>query len=326
MTDKKNLLLNGVRSTSAGLLSIWFVVSSAVFLTACVSNPVQQTSSQAVPSAPTDQRELVSSVQRMLSQKGFDPGPIDGVEGRATRTALSQFQNSRGLPSTGQVNDEAYQQLVADGRGSMQPSSYSSASQQMRNDSKFVNQSYLEACGVGAVAGGIIGYLVDKKAKGALVGAGAGCVVAMGANYWLQGQRKQAAYKEEEMQQMLTTLQDENRKLSSLVNSSKAVVAEDRRKIEQIDAAYRKKQISLEEAKKQMAEVDDNQQHLEKTLANLEERKNNWKQLGSKLRQSQPGSQSAAVDAEIASLEKKIAVLKTELSSLEQTRRVSSIG
>lgn len=213
----------------------------------------------------------------------------------------------------------------------MEPRNYSSASQQMRSDSSFFNSSYLEACGVGILTGVIIGAATgddseDRKKK-MLVGAGAGCVLAMGANYWLQGQRQQAAYAEEDMQQMLANLKEENRKLSGLVNSSKAVVAEDRRKIQQIDTAYRKKQISLDEAKRQMAEVDDNREHLEKTLANLEERKKNWSELGSKVRASQPGGADAkAIDGEIASLEKKIKVLKTELSSLEQTRRVSAIG
>ena len=213
----------------------------------------------------------------------------------------------------------------------MQTRNYSSASQQMRSDSTYANQSYWEACAYGALGGVLIGAVTaddsDERKGHMLVGAGAGCVLAMGANYWLQGQRQQAVYQEEDMNQMLATLREENQKLGSLVNSSRAVVAEDRRKIKQIDAAYRRKQISLEEAKRQMAEVDDNRAHLEKTLANLEERKANWDQLGSKLRSSRSSaSEVKAIDGEIASLERKIRVLKNELSSLEQTRRVSAIG
>jgi len=208
--------------------------------------------------------------------------------------------------------------------------SYSPASQQMRNDSWYVNTSYLEACGVGIVAGGVIGAISgddsDERKKRALVGAGAGCVLAMGANWWLQGQRESAAYQEQDMKQALATIKEDNKKLSGLVRSSKAVVAEDKRKIRQIDKAYRNKTISLQDARAQMAEVDDNEAHLKKTLANLEERRNNWKQLGGKLRASQSQSDVREMDNQIASLEKKIGVLKGELSSLEQTRRVSAIG
>jgi len=207
---------------------------------------------------------------------------------------------------------------------------YSTASQQMRNDSWYVNASYLEACGVGLVAGGVIGAISasdsDERTQRALIGAGAGCVLAMGANWWLQGQRESAAYQEQDMQQMLATIKEDNKKLSSLVRSSQAVVAEDKRRIRRIDNDYRAKKISLTEAKAQMAEVDDNEAHLKKTLANLEQRRNNWKQLGGKLRGNQSRSDVREMDQEIASLEKKIGVLKGELSALEQTRRVSAIG
>lgn len=321
------------RHTGMRLLLLSALAASLVFLTACNSSMVREPGAgvaQVPVEVPADRRQLVLGVQRMLQQKGFDPGPVDGLEGPATRSALSRFQGARGLPKTGGVNADAYRQLALDGRSTAGSGQYSNAAEQMRNDSEFINQSYLEACGVGIAGGVLIGYLTggdsDARKKNMLVGAGVGCVAAMGANYWLQGERKQAAYKEADMQQMLSTLQDENRKLSSLVNSSRDVVAEDRRKIQQIDSAYRSKQISLDEAKRQMAEVDENQAHLEKTLANLEERKRGWDKLSSEVRSKQSSADTRAMDAEIVSLERKISVLKAELSSLEDTRRVSAIG
>lgn len=322
-----------LRSGGTRMLLLWLVVGNFVLLTACNTNMVRGLGveeARTTVEVPTDQRQLVFGVQSMLSDKGFDPGPVDGIEGAATQSALHRFQNARGLSNTGRVNREAYLQLAADGRPASGSRESSPAAQQMRSDSMFANQSYLEACGVGVLSGILVGYVAgddsDERKKNMLVGAGVGCVAAMGANYWLQGQRKQASYKEEDMNQMLSTLREDNRKLSGLVNSSKAVVAEDRRRIRQIDSAYRQKQISLEEAKRQMAEVDDNKAHLEKTLANLEERKKNWDTLGSRVRENQSSADSRALDTEIASLERKISVLKKELSSLEQTRMVSAIG
>ncbi|MCB1859570.1 MAG: peptidoglycan-binding protein [Gammaproteobacteria bacterium] len=308
------------------------LICNVFILNACNTNTVINSvvGPVAVPEAPSDRKQLVLSVQRMLAQKGFNPGPVDGIDGPTTRSALRNFQDAKGLSRTAGVTATAYHQLAADGRATMGSTQYSSAVQQMKSDSMFFNQSYLEACGVGLLGGAVIGYISGddskEREKNMMVGAGVGCVAAMGANYWLQGQREQAAYKEADMKQMLATLKDENRKLSSLVNSSKEVVAEDRRKIQQIDDAYRKKQISLEEAKIQMAEIDDNKAHLEKTLANLEERKKNWDTLGNKVRANQSSADSKAMDTEIASLERKITTLKSELDALEQTRRVSAIG
>ena len=56
--------------------------------------------------APTgDDRRLrvsdIATLQRLLAQRGFDPGPVDGKAGPATRSALRRFQASVGLPSDG---------------------------------------------------------------------------------------------------------------------------------------------------------------------------------------------------------------------------------
>ncbi len=311
------------------LLLLSVLIGNLVFLTGCGINPLSGMTGSSADVAPSNQRELVLGVQEMLLDKGFNPGPIDGVDGPSTQTALRQFQTARGFLNTGQVTSEAYNQLAADGRPRPSSTYHSSAAQQMRNDSRFANQGYLEACATGAMVGVIGGWVSggsDNRSERVAIGAAAGCIAAMGANYWLQGERQQAAYKEEDMNQMLATIKEENQKLSGLVTSSKAVIAEDRKKIGQIDSAYQSKQISLEEAKRQMAEVDDNKAHLEMTLANLEKRKQSWNTLGNEVRASQSTSASNTIDIEIASLENKITVLKSELGFLEQARRVSAIG
>lgn len=40
----------------------------------------------------------ITAVQRALEAKGYNPGPIDGVLGVRTQTALKQFQTDKGLP------------------------------------------------------------------------------------------------------------------------------------------------------------------------------------------------------------------------------------
>jgi peptidoglycan hydrolase-like protein with peptidoglycan-binding domain len=46
----------------------------------------------------------IRQVQETLHNRGFRAGPIDGVMGPATRTALKQFQQSDNLETTGQLN------------------------------------------------------------------------------------------------------------------------------------------------------------------------------------------------------------------------------
>ena len=46
----------------------------------------------------------VEAVQEALTERGFDPGVIDGAMGSRTRKALREFQRSVGLPSTGEID------------------------------------------------------------------------------------------------------------------------------------------------------------------------------------------------------------------------------
>jgi len=48
-------------------------------------------------------REVVEKIQHQLARKGFDPGPIDGVWGRATEGAVRRFQAANGLVADGIV-------------------------------------------------------------------------------------------------------------------------------------------------------------------------------------------------------------------------------
>jgi peptidoglycan hydrolase-like protein with peptidoglycan-binding domain len=45
--------------------------------------------------------DVVRRMQRALEAAGYSPGPIDGVVGRETLTALKGYQNAKGLPQGG---------------------------------------------------------------------------------------------------------------------------------------------------------------------------------------------------------------------------------
>jgi peptidoglycan hydrolase-like protein with peptidoglycan-binding domain len=46
----------------------------------------------------------IRDVQLKLAERGYRPGPADGVLGRATRAALTQFQRQENLPQTGRAD------------------------------------------------------------------------------------------------------------------------------------------------------------------------------------------------------------------------------
>jgi uncharacterized protein (TIGR02594 family) len=56
----------------------------------------------------------VLKVQTRLKELGFDPGPIDGIRGRSTISAVRQFQAARGLTVDGLVGPKTYQAMFGE--------------------------------------------------------------------------------------------------------------------------------------------------------------------------------------------------------------------
>ena len=65
------------------------------------SGPSENNSSTLINSAnPTPTNDEIQLVQVRLKDAGFDPGPIDGIMGPKTRTAILRYRTSRGLANS----------------------------------------------------------------------------------------------------------------------------------------------------------------------------------------------------------------------------------
>ncbi len=51
--------------------------------------------------------DIVYDVQTQLRRLGYPVGPVDGIFGPNTRTALGQFQRDRGLDESGRIDRES---------------------------------------------------------------------------------------------------------------------------------------------------------------------------------------------------------------------------
>lgn len=60
---------------------------------------------------PGQAQPVVRFAQADLKRHGFDPGPVDGVLGQRTRSAITAFQRSARLPVTGTLTPETIQSL-----------------------------------------------------------------------------------------------------------------------------------------------------------------------------------------------------------------------
>lgn len=68
---------------------------------------------QSVTAVKLDNSQI-AEVQRLLKEKGYNPGAADGLMGPNTRRALSSFQKAKGLTATGKPTRETLQSLAPD--------------------------------------------------------------------------------------------------------------------------------------------------------------------------------------------------------------------
>ncbi len=63
----------------------------------------------------------VKNLQQTLDNKGFSPGPIDGIWGPKTQGAIRDFQQANGLPATGKLTSDTLAQLGVEVEGVQRP-------------------------------------------------------------------------------------------------------------------------------------------------------------------------------------------------------------
>jgi peptidoglycan hydrolase-like protein with peptidoglycan-binding domain len=57
------------------------------------------------------QYHLIKVVQRKLIEKGYEPGPVDGINGPLTQEAIKDFQREQGLEDDGVPGPETLKRL-----------------------------------------------------------------------------------------------------------------------------------------------------------------------------------------------------------------------
>jgi peptidoglycan hydrolase-like protein with peptidoglycan-binding domain len=91
-------------------LAIGIIALAAIFGTSTVSNaapagstPISQLNMAAAPSINQDG---IRKVQTLLKDRGFDPGPVDGVHGPRTSAAIRAFQERFAIKETGTIDNQ----------------------------------------------------------------------------------------------------------------------------------------------------------------------------------------------------------------------------
>jgi peptidoglycan hydrolase-like protein with peptidoglycan-binding domain len=74
----------------------------------------------------------IKEAQQALKDKGYDPGPVDGVMGSKTKEAIKSFQSASNLQSTGTLDAQTAEKLGVHSASSTSRSSSSSSRDNMK--------------------------------------------------------------------------------------------------------------------------------------------------------------------------------------------------
>ncbi len=198
----------------------------------------------------------------------------------------------------------------------------------MREQANTYNQTIAEGALVGCAAGALIGALVASKndrLAGAAIGCGAGGLVGGGAGAYVANKQENYANKEDQINAMIEDVRLENKKLGELNASVRQVVAQDKARINQIDADLASGAITMKEAKNRIASVDENTKYIDNTLTELRKRRDTYDNAAYEIGIVNK-KQSREMTAEITKLEAQIAQMEAERNALVERRTVSRVG
>lgn len=200
------------------------------------------------------------------------------------------------------------------------------AEQRMRQQSSQLDaKTSLQGCAAGAVAGALLGMLSDgKRSNNMMIGAAAGCAVGLAANAYVQSKRQQYQNDEQRIAAMTADVRAENARLSSLIETSEEVIAADRKRLAQVNAAYRSKAISTEQARRDLAGVKANRDQMQNTVNALKDKQSDWVEISNLERQT--GTNTAQLDQEIGVLKKRISGLEQEVALMDKQINASPVA
>lgn len=192
-----------------------------------------------------------------------------------------------------------------------------------------------EGAAIWAVVGGVAGALLgaatggDSKsvAVGAAVGAAAGGAAGTVSGVQTAEAKKQYALQEAQLDCQITAAKADNEKLTKMVESTRAAVAQTEKRLADLETAYAAKRYSRDQAQKELASVDESTASIQHSVDAMNKRLGEYQQARENTQQAANNSlNTAELDKQIADLKMQIASAETDLDKLVTHRKVAQVG
>ena len=193
-------------------------------------------------------------------------------------------------------------------------------------DVEFFNKSGWQACAGGAALGALACAVSNSSNKAVCMAAAAlaGCGVGMGANAYLDNQRKKYASQELQLDAAIKDVESENARIQNATNVAKSVIASDKQTLASIEKEMAASTVKKDDVQKKIKGVDANIAYLRNTITDMKKHEKQWQDVSASMNKT--GSDTENLDSKIALMRDKIGSLQGELDSLYTQRTALKVG
>lgn len=128
----------------------------------------------------------------------------------------------------------------------------------------------------------------------------------------------------QQLNAMISDIQQENKRLQSASSTAKAVIADDKRALAKISEDISQKHLDKAAAEKKLKGIDANIAALNKTLTSMKKRQSEWQEISGK--SAERGMKTSKLDTQITEMKTQVSSLQQELDSLYTQRSAIKIS
>ena len=146
----------------------------------------------------------------------------------------------------------------------------------------------------------------------------------MGTNYYLEKQRTSYANKEDRLNAEIQQVQSANQASRETIAAARTVLAQDNQNLAKLDKQIKNKTVQQSQARQELAKIDANLKTLNERLAKLKSSRDNFTASSRELKSQ--GANVSQYNAQIAQLNKQINELESLVAATSKQRTAIRLG
>jgi peptidoglycan hydrolase-like protein with peptidoglycan-binding domain len=300
--------------------TIFFLLTIAA-LPGCVTIPNAFSPAATTPITQTDRIKLIQS---NLTKAGYNPGPVDGVMGRKTESAISAYQRKHNLTVDGMPSEEVLTHLQSRYSDNTIQSPIdqnkpvqTAAERQLAAEAKRKYVAALTGCGIGGLTAVLFEKQNDKKLTKAAMGCALGGALGYAGGHYINARNRNYGEEQQKYRGMSAGAQADIERYQQTIIQAQEINATYAARIKKLNAEYRAGSITANQYRGQISRGNEslkNLQTLNRQLeANIDTIEKDINAINSQGRNTQELQQR------VATLRQQNLQLETEIAAFSET-------